>query len=53
VLATAFWLRDKTHWDGFYSAMWLYRPLSEGPLAYPLWFYVRWWTQLFGTMPPG
>lgn len=53
VLATAFWLRDKTHWDGFYSAVWLYRPLLEGPLGYPFWFYVGWWTQLFGTMPLG
>jgi hypothetical protein len=53
VLAAAFWLRDQTNWDGFYSVMWLYWPLSEGPLAFPFWFYVQWWTQLFGTMPPG
>ena len=53
VLATAFWLRDRTDWDGFYSVTWLYWPLLEGPLAWPIMFYIQWWTQLFGTMPPG
>jgi hypothetical protein len=27
VLAAAFWLRDRTGWDGFYAVMWLYFPL--------------------------
>lgn len=54
VLATAFWLRDMTHWDGFYAVIWIYRPLLENyPLTYPFHVYIGWWLNLFGSMPPG
>jgi hypothetical protein len=54
VLATAFWLRDATQWDGFYRVMWLYYPLLAcGPLSYPVAVYLSWWCRLFGTAPPG
>jgi hypothetical protein len=54
VMAIAFWLRDRTDWDGFYSITWIYYPLLVGfPLAYPFQLYLEWWCRLFGTMPPG
>jgi hypothetical protein len=54
VLATAFWLRDRTDWDGFYAVMWIYYPLlANYPLTYPFHLYIDWWLRLFGTMPPG
>lgn len=54
VLATAFWLRDRTDWDGFYAVMWIYYPLlANYPLTYPFHVYIEWWVRLFGTMPPG
>lgn len=54
VLATAFWLRDVTHWDGLYRVMWIYYPLLAcGPLSYPIAVYLSWWCRLFGTAPPG
>jgi hypothetical protein len=51
-LATAFWLRDLTGWDGFYAAMWLYYPLGAmtGHSFDP---YIGWWIQLIGSTPPG
>ena len=54
VLATAFCLRDRTDWDGFYAAMLIYYPLLfHSPLTYPFEVYIMWWVRLFGTMPPG
>lgn len=57
VLATAFWLREATGWDGFYSAMFLYYPLivwtRETPLQEPIHEYIEWWVELFGTVGPG
>jgi hypothetical protein len=53
VLATAFWLRETTGWDGFYGVMYLYYPLlvrRPGPL---LDAYIEWWVRLFGTVGPG
>lgn len=52
VLATAFWLREATGWDGFYATMYLYYPVLAwgGGLAMT---YVEWWTRLFGTVGPG
>lgn len=52
VLATAFWLRDSTGWDGFYAAMWIYYPLLAFGIQ-PIGAYLGWWCWLFGTMPPG
>jgi hypothetical protein len=57
VLASAFWLREATGWDGFYSVMWLYYPLivwtRETPLQEPIHQYIEWWVELFGTVGPG
>lgn len=58
VLATAFWLRDRTHWDGFYAMMFVYYPLLflldvNNPLAKVIFAYLGWWCRLFGTLPPG
>ncbi len=45
VLATAFWLREATHWDGFYVAMWLYAPLVIlGPDSV-VGDYIEWWVE--------
>jgi hypothetical protein len=53
VLATAFWLREATHWDGFYATMWLYYPLLLfGPDSL-IASYIEWWSKLFGTVGPG
>ena len=54
ILATAFWLREATHWDGFYMAMWLYAPLLY--VFRPdsiVGDYIEWWVELFGTVGPG
>ena len=55
VLATAFWLRDKTGWNGFYSAMFVYYPLlvighDHNNL---IGVYIEWWVNLFDTAGPG
>ena len=52
VLAAAFWLREATGVDAFYSVMWLYYPLLMLPRV--LWdAYITWWVELFGTVGPG
>jgi hypothetical protein len=53
VLATAFWLREATEWDGFYGALWLYYPLLAFGRFQPLDAYIEWWVELFGTVGPG
>jgi hypothetical protein len=57
VLATAFWLREWTHRDGFYAVMWLYWPLlslGRSPLlGHLLGQYVTWWCRWFGVTGPG
>jgi hypothetical protein len=56
ILATAFWLREATDWDGFYLAIWLYYPVflmgalnPDGLVSQ----YIEWWVELFGTVGPG
>jgi hypothetical protein len=52
VLAAAFWMREATGIDAFYSVMWLYFPILKLPR--PLWdAYIGWWVNLFGTVGPG
>jgi hypothetical protein len=53
VLATAFWLREATHWEGFYMAMWLYAPLLLLGPNNVMGDYIEWWVELFGTVGPG
>jgi hypothetical protein len=53
VLATAFWLRDATDWDGFYSVMLVYYPLLGLGDGTPIGTYIEWWVHLFGTVGPG
>jgi hypothetical protein len=54
VLATAFWLRQATRWEGFYAMMWLYYPLLRfgGPDSVFA-NYIEWWCELFHTVGPG
>lgn len=52
VLATAFWLREKTGWNEFYFVMVCYLPL----LLLPRWIwdaYIEWWVNLLDTVGPG
>ena len=51
-LATAFWLREATTWDGFYAAMLVYYPLLELGHGNPIDTYIEWWVHLFGTVGP-
>ena len=53
VLATGFWLREATGWDGFYGVMWLYYPLLAWGHWQPLDWYATWWCNLFHTVGPG
>jgi hypothetical protein len=57
LLATAFLLREMTHWDGFYAAIYLYYPLliagRENPFGRAVHAYIEWWVRLFGTVGPG
>jgi len=60
VMAICFWLREKTHWDGFYSiAFGLYLPLWwparkwQTTLGDALKAYIVWWAGLLGTVGPG
>ena len=53
VLATAFWLREATDWDGFYAVMWAYYPLLVWGSDTPIHAYIEWWVDLFGTVGPG
>lgn len=52
VLATAFWLRERTGRDEFYAAMWPYLPLLR-PAGSPVKDYIEWWVIRFGTVGPG
>jgi hypothetical protein len=53
VLAIAFWLREATHWDGFYLVMYLYFPLLVFGQTTLVDGYIEWWVELFGTVGPG
>ena len=53
VLAMAFWLREKTGWDGFYAAMYLYLPLLALGHDQPIDAYIEWWVRMVGTVGPG
>lgn len=56
VVASAFWLREHTHRDEFYAAMWVYAPLWYIGVLEPdslLGDYMEWWVKLFGTVGPG
>lgn len=53
VIATGFWLREATDWDGFYAVMWLYAPLLICGTGGPMIGYIEWWVELFGTVGPG
>ena len=53
VLATAFWLREATGWDGWYAVMYLYYPLLVIPRNNPIDSYIEFWVELFGTVGPG
>jgi hypothetical protein len=53
VLASAFWLREATGWDGFYSVMLLYYPLLIWGHGTPIDAYIEWWVELLGTVGPG
>ena len=53
VLATAFWLREKTGWDGFYAVMFLYLPLLWLGHDQPVDAYIEWWAWLIGAPGPG
>ena len=53
VLAIAFWLRDRTGWDGFYAVMWLYMPLLLAAHGTPAEAWFGWWVDMLGTSFPG
>ena len=53
VLATAFWLREATGWDGFYGAIWIYFPLIVLGHGNPIDAYIEWWVRLLDTVGPG
>lgn len=54
VIATCFWLREATGWDGFYAGVWLYFPFFYMGHDNPLAWYIEWWVvDVFGTVGPG
>ena len=53
VIATGFWLREATGWNGFYAVIWLYAPLLFCGTGGPMGAYIEWWVKLFGTVGPG
>jgi hypothetical protein len=54
VLAGGCWLRERTHWDGWYGVFWLYYPLLDLIHNNQLFSqYAVWWFELFGTVGPG
>ena len=53
VLASGFWLREATGWNGWYAVMWLYYPLLAWGHWQALDAYIEWWVDLFGTVGPG
>lgn len=52
VIATGFWLREATGWNGFYAVMWAYYPLVRHHDT-PFERYIGWRVDLFGTTGPG
>lgn len=55
VIALGCWLRETTHWDGFYGVLWIYYPLvvTFGPDSL-LGHYIEWWVvDVFHTVGPG
>jgi hypothetical protein len=53
VIATAFWLREATNWNGFYSVLYFYYPLLIWGRDNPIEMYIEWWVDLLGTVGPG
>jgi hypothetical protein len=53
VLAAAFWLREVTDRNEFYSVMYFYYPLLALGHDNPTDAYIEWWVKLFGTVGPG
>ena len=54
VMATAFWLREATGWDGFYAVMYFYFPLLAMGHTNLMGAYIEWWVvDVFGTVGPG
>jgi hypothetical protein len=53
VLASGFWLRERTGWDGFYSVIWVYAPLLMWGHWQPLDMYISWWCNVLHTVGPG
>ena len=54
ILGMAFYLREATGWNSFYSAMWLYYPLLMLGHGNPIDAYIDWWVvHVFHTVGPG
>lgn len=53
VLATSFWLREATGWDGWYATLYLYYPLLIWGHDNFIDTYIEFWVRLFGTVGPG
>ena len=52
-LATGFWLRETTGWDGFYAVMYVYFPIPLMGHGNPIDAYIDWWiSDVFGTVGP-
>lgn len=54
VLGLAFWLRESTGWDGWYTALFLYWPVLGPAPDSLLGRYIEWWVvEVFHTVGPG
>lgn len=53
VIAASFWLREHTHWDGWYSVCLLYYPLLVWGHDSPFDWYIGFWVNALGTVGPG
>jgi len=53
VLATSFWLREATGWDGWYASMYLYYPLIVWGHDNPIDRYIDFCVRQLGTVGPG
>ena len=54
VLGAAFWLREATHNDIFYAAIWIYFPVRYIGQHTPFFHYIEWWVvDVFHTVGPG
>jgi hypothetical protein len=54
VLGAAFWLREATHNDIFYVAIWIYFPVLYVGQHTPFVHYIEWWVvDVFRTVGPG